>query len=158
MIVRAGKFIFHEVYVAFHVVRENSYSPWICIGVYVSYGDYTNCRYDDEHEYITKEFQREVVRAGHLSGTYDFLDKWRKNHSEIHSTITKIVRYRTLANDIPDLLRRMAIRYINTIDGNDFAMMAIMLKSRDGYFPVVYQAQNQQRPEVVEALREAGLI
>jgi len=158
VIYTAGEYVFHEHYVAFHVVRENAHTPWRVIGAYVTYGQYARCKYHPDFSYMEKEFHAEVELAGDLRGTHAFLDKWRLEHQGLHDVITPVIKYCSESRNSYNILCRMGVKYVNGREANTFAMMAIMLKSRERYFPVVFQERNKDRPKVVRALREAGLV
>lgn len=158
MIHYVGQHAFHEAYVTFHFARDNAYSPWESIGVALVYQDFADAKYLPEYAHLRREFKDEVAEANGLAGTYEFMDLWHRRHQETNDVVSKVIRYCTTWHDMWGVLQKLKIDYVGTFDAKQFAKMAIMLKSRERYFPVVFQRHSQDGNEVLLALREAGLI
>lgn len=157
MIHTYGRYIFHEHHVAFHVDRENSFSPWRVIGVYVSYNGWADCMYLEEFSYIRENFKNEVKKAGNLCSTTEFLENWRKYHCETNSVISKVINYCSESNNSGLILQKLASQYNGVSYPDQLAKIAIMLKNRERYFPVVFH-YNDHREEVLDVLKKAGAI
>lgn len=156
MILKVGPYIFHQHYVAFHLVRDNAYTPWRAVGVYVSYNGRARCKYVPEMRYNQRIYEQEVEMAGDLCSTYEFLDNWRKIVNQPNSAITKVVNYYSLWHNPGHILHDMCQHLLGSIAPNKMAFIAIMVKSREKYFPVVFQ-HGKKRQSVVEELKKAGL-
>tara|TARA_R110002096_G_scaffold388802_2_gene583121 strand:+ start:4386 stop:4865 length:480 start_codon:yes stop_codon:yes gene_type:complete len=158
MILQAGVHTFHEAYVAFHFARDNAFCPWVTIGCGLTYGNFADAKYIPKYNHLRDEFRSEAEEAGGLSGTYDFMNNWHIENQSSNAVVSKVIRYRTMWGDMWGILQSLVRNYVGVTDTNKFAMLAIMLKSRKGYFPVVYQDSNSQRANIVASLKEAGLI
>lgn len=158
MIIRIGNAIFHEYYVAFHCIRKNVYCPWVPIGVYVSYGNRSACRYAHEYRHMIDEYQEEVDKAGSLCGTYEFLDEWRKHHVDTNSVISKIIKYCSTSTHFEAIIEALFWFFGNNPTIENIKKLTIMLKNRDRYFPVVYTSTGKKNKLVKEELRKAGII
>ena len=159
MIHRAGPHVFHEHNVAFHLNRDNVFCPWKVIGVYTTYDKIALCRYMYEFQYIQDSFKDEVKLAGDLCGTRDFLDSWRKAHSDINSVITPVIRYCSLSNTPYNTFAMMIAQQL----GSDFpyriAKIAAMLKSHKGFFPMVFSScKPKESAAILAELQKAGLV
>ena len=157
MILKVGDYTFHESYVAFHFVRDNPYSPWETIGCCLTYGNFSDACYP-KHKHLRQEFKEEAAEAGPVAGTYEFMELWHQSHQTTNDVVSKPIRYCTMFWDVKQVLEKLGTNYVLVSDTNKFAMLAVMLKSRKRYFPVVYQERNPKRPAIVAALREAGYV
>jgi len=158
MIVQAGEYTFYEAYLTFHFKRDNAYAPWETIGCALTYGSFADARYVPEYAHLRDEFKREAKEAGDLASTYDFMDNWHRLHQNNNDVVSKVIKYCTNWHDMWGILRRIAVNYVGVRDLNKFAMISVMLKSRDKYFPIVYHDTNKKRVEIVAALKKAGYI
>lgn len=155
MILKVGDYTFHEAYVAFHFIRDNVYSPWVTIGVCLTYGDFADARYP-RHPHLRREFQEEAAEAGNLAGTYEFMQKWHESHQNVNDVVSKPVRYCTTFHDVKQVLEKLRQKYTFVSNADTFGRLAIILKSRERYFPAVYQSSNSKKAHLIAKLREAG--
>ena len=81
MIHQVEAYKFYEIYLAFHLARDDESSPWVPIGFVMSYGNQTQCTYLRQYKCYEKEFKEECYLAGDLTGTYDFIHKWAPRDS-----------------------------------------------------------------------------
>lgn len=156
MILKAGPYIFHEHYMAFHLVRDNAYTPWRIVGVYVSYNGEARCKYIPEMRHVQEIYEEEAEHAGELCGTYEFLNRWRDNVEESNSAITKVIKYYSLWHNPGHILHDMCQHLLGSMHPDRLAFIAIMVRSREKYFPVVFQ-YNKKRDKVVAELKKTGL-
>lgn len=156
MIIKAAGYVFHEHYLAFHVHRENAYCPWKVVGVYVSYNGKARCKYMDDFKHIEHSYANEAKHAGPLCGTYDFLSQWRRDISEHNSCITRIVKYYSTWHNPGHILHDMCHDYLGTNLPYKMARIAIMLKSHEGYFPIVFQL-SKRHSSIAAELKKAKL-
>ena len=134
MILKAGEIIFHEHYVCFHFYRENIYCPWSIIGIQVCYYNDTRAHYLFEYEHITSEYYKEADLAGDKCGTYEFLDNWRKNHTELNSVISKPIKYYHVSNKLTDVLRFLVKDFIGKSTPNILWKVGVMLRNANRHF------------------------
>ena len=107
---------------------------------------------------IYRNGKSEAVASNGLSGTYHFMDIWHKAHQETNDVVSKVIRYCTAWHDMEGVLQHLGRSYLGILDVNKFGMLSIMLKSREFYFPVVFQERNARRPAMVAELKKVGLI
>lgn len=156
MIVPAGPYKFKEVSAAFHLIRDNVYSPWKVIGVFMVWHNWAKSRYTEPYRYLEKEFDYEVEQAGPAAFTYEFLDRWHKRHQNSLDVVSKVIRYCS-TNDMENMLKKFARRYCGNMDEGKLGVMTIMLRSDTRFFPVQLNDSNEAKRQVAE-LRKAGLI
>lgn len=158
MIHQVEAYKFYEIYLAFHLARDDESSPWVPIGFVMSYGNQTQCTYLRQYKCYEKEFKEECYLAGDLTGTYDFIHKWHLRHQQPNEAVTKVIKYCSLSNQLDQIIIQMRSTYLGANAGIRFGMLAIMLKSRDLYFPIVYDTIRKDHDKIVQALKNKGLI
>tara|TARA_Y100001937_G_scaffold96105_1_gene130597 strand:- start:416 stop:892 length:477 start_codon:yes stop_codon:yes gene_type:complete len=157
VILAAGPYRYKEVNIAFHFIRENVYSPWRSIGVFVVWRNWARASYIRPYRHLKKEFDLEVEQAGPSAFTYEFLDRWHKRHQNSVDVVSKVIRYCT-TNDMDNVFKKVARRYCGSLTPSKLGMMTIMLRSEPRYFPIQYSIGSSDRPRQVAELRKAGLI
>lgn len=157
MIVKVDNTLYREHYVSFHVNRENIFSPWQVIGIYDCYYNDARCKYMFEYKYFENEFNKECDRAGDLCGTREFLENWRKQHTELNSVMTKIINYCTITKSVVDLIEELDTQYLSATNPQKMAKIAIMLKSPKRFYPIVFDTTGNF-VEQLEALKRVKEI
>jgi len=157
VIVSCGKHQYKEVNLAFHLIRENAYSPWQSIGVFVVWHNFAKSRYVWKHRHLNEEFYREVEEAGPAAFNYDFLDRWHKRHQNSLDVVSKVIRYCTDHSNLDDLTKKLGECYTGNINSHRWGMLAMMLR-QPRYFPIRFCYAIPDRLERVQSLRQAGLI
>jgi hypothetical protein len=157
VIISAGSFKFKEANVAFHLIRDNTYSPWKTIGVFVVWHNFARSRYIHGYKHLQKEFDREVKLAGPAAFNYDFLDQWHKRHQNSLDVVSKVIRYCT-TSDMSRLTDKIHTRYCGSPSLKRMGMMAIMLRSQPRYFPVRFDRNGPINQRQIKALKEEGMI
>ena len=159
MIHKAGEFTFYEYNVSFHFNRENVFCPWNVIGIYVTYGKVALVKYMYDFKYFEDSFEKEIELAGNLRGTRDFLDKWRKDHVDLNSVISPVIRYCSQSNRPNQILTALVSSYLGVDLPYRIAKIGVMLKSHKGFFPVVFNDNDpRQRDEARAELQKVGLL
>jgi len=159
-VIRVGEYEFYECNVAFHFIRDNPYSPWQCIGVYFTHPKYQNCRYVYHYSHITKEFQDEVksVDSEYIRGGPEFLEIWRRRYYSPLEVISPVINYcTTYRGEFRDLLTHLFTKYVAACSPTSFAMLTLMIKKREMFFPAIFKDGKQKEP-ITRALVEAGLV
>ena len=157
MIIQIGDYKFKEVNIAFHLARDNAFSPWRTIGVFVIWHNWAKARYIHGYKHLAAEFNREVKLAGAAAFNYDFLDQWHKRHQNSLDVVSKVIRY-CPTSDMINLTDKVHRRYCGSTNVRRIGMMAIMLRSRPRYFAVQYDKNGPANQPQIEALRKEGLI
>jgi hypothetical protein len=154
----AGDRTLHCLKVAFHLLRENSYSPWDLIGVVVGFGNRADCYYKAGHRHIDEEFQLEAERAGTLSGSYEFINSWHLRYQRRNDVVTKVINYYVTKESLVKFVRDTAYSYVVSNDPNRFIRLAIMLRSRERYIPVVFNPAQRKLRALNQKIIEANQI
>jgi len=97
------------------------------------------------------QFQLECERSQGLCGTYDFMDRWHKRNQGLNDVVSKVIRYYCLNKDPRDHFNRHLVKYVGTGKTNDFGKMAIMLKSRESFYSIVFMSMRVR--EMDDAVR-----
>lgn len=154
----AGDRTLHCLKVAFHLIRENSYSPWETIGVVVGFGNRADCYYRAGHKHIDEEFRLEADRAGTLSGTHEFIHNWHLRYQRRNEVVTKVINFYVTTESLEKFVRDVAFNYVVSGNPNRFIRLAIMLRSRERYIPVVFNHAQRNLRALTQKLIEADQI
>lgn len=154
----AGDKKLHGLSVAFHLRRDNSFAPWEIIGVVIGFGSRSDCYYHPKHKHIEEEFRDECLKAGTLSGTYDFIDGWHRRYQRRNEVVTKVINYYVSSESLHKIVRDIAWSYVLRTSPNRFIRLTIMLRSRERYIPVVFNPTQQKSKSLISKLIEAGKI
>ena len=159
-VIRVGDYTFYECNVAFHFKRDNVYSPWYAIGVYYTAPKFQGARYVHDYREIRDAFYRELdtVDSEYIRGGTEFLDAWRRRYYAPTDIISPIINYCTsYRGEFGDLLIHLFTKYVGCCSPSSFAMLTIMLKMREKYFPALFK-DGKGREAVTAALKEAGYV
>tara|TARA_R110002126_G_scaffold10482_13_gene47686 strand:- start:1715 stop:2206 length:492 start_codon:yes stop_codon:yes gene_type:complete len=161
-IITAGEYTFYECNVAFHFRRDNVYSPWYVIGVYLTNPWFQDAKYPKEHRDILKAFRAEIasVTSPYIAGEIEFLDLWRAKHCSPHDVIGPVVNYRTTYGrehrEFGDVLIHLFVKYVGSCSPVIFNMLTLMHKL-PSYYPSLF-IDGGKRVKIRKALEGAGLL
>ena len=162
-IVTAGEYTFYECNVAFHFRRDNVYSPWTVVGVYLTNPWFQDAKYNKVDRDIVKAFREEVasVNSPYIAGELDFFELWRKRYCSPHDVIGPVVNYRTTygreAREFGDVLIHLFVKYVGSCSPLICNMLTVMHKLRDAYYPSLF-IDGVKRGKIRKALEGAGLL
>ena len=159
MTFKVGEYTFHECNVAFHLCRENVYSPWVIIGIYLTHHGYQNARYNRFNQDIVKAFKAELKMCDskYIRGGPEFLESWRLRYQDPLDVITPVINYCTsYSGNLCDVLSQLFTTYVGCCSSLPFAKLMLMIKLRKQFFPNIFR-NGKNHSDFVETLERAGI-
>ena len=159
-IIDVGGHKFYRSNVAFHFTRDNVYSPWQVIGVYMTNPSYQRCRYSYRFKHIEDEFKEELaqVDSEYIRGGPEFFESWRRRYQQPINVIGPIINYHSIyTGEFAPAHKDLFVKYVGACSPLAFVKLTIMHKLRDGYFSTMFVFNRSARKAKI-ALKEAGLI
>lgn len=141
----------------YHLKRDDIHSPWENIGVIAANGTEMQIIYLPEYKYIENQLKSEVVtlNSPYITSSREFLEGWRKRHSDTLTVITPIINYVSASKNFRDMIEKAYVMYVGSLNFVSYAMLTIMILMKDEYLAVLYQrgAHNPERIEMIKAWR-----
>lgn len=133
---KAAGEVWYEIPIAFHFMRYNVYSPFICIGIYAAMVKNCTSRYLPQYGYIQKQFYDEWKSAKKqgIRPSADFLEAWRSNFQEPCNVISKIINYCCVACREDVFIHDLYFNYVNNPHPLIVGRIVSMLKRRERFF------------------------
>ncbi len=162
-IIVAGEFTFYECNVAFHFQRDNAYSPWNVIGIYLTSPKFQGSRYVRGRKDFECRFTSEVdlIDSPYIAGEIEFLELWRKKIYSPHDVIGPIVNYCTTygrtSAEFRDVMIHLFTKYVGACSPVVYQTLALMLRMKNHYFPAIF-IDGARKDKITKALQEAGLL
>jgi len=141
-----GGCTFYHYNVAFHFERDNSYSPWLSVGVYITCPRNQHCRYLIGYEYIQKQFRKELdlIDSEYIKGGPEFLNWWRDKYQDLHSVISPIINFYSRIREFDRFVLKLFTRYVGNISSHTYVNLAVMLKMKESYYPALFQSNERK--------------